>query len=205
MKPRIFLVEDQEPIRTLYRRVLETQSLEVDDFASAEDFLTAYDGQQGGCLLLDIMMPGMTGLELQTELVRRKIDLPIIFISGEADVPMAVQALHSGAFDFLTKPIDNAVLVARVEDALRVADENRISRESLEETQKRYDGLTPREGEVMALVSKGLANKVIANRLSISERTVEVHRAHVMQKMQADSLADLVRMAILLESDEEDE
>jgi len=201
MKPRIFLVEDHEKIRTMLRRVLEAQELEVSDYASAEDFLSGYNREQEGCLLLDIMMPGMTGLELQTELVRQEIDLPIIFISGEADVPMAVQALHSGAFDFLTKPIDNEKLVERVREALRRAAEAKSNLESLEEVRSRYEELTPREREVMQLVAEGLANKVIANRLSISERTVEVHRAHVMRKMKAESLADLVRMAIQLEEE----
>jgi FixJ family two-component response regulator len=167
-------------------------------FESAGAFLEAYRPQRIGCLVADIRMPGMSGLELQQVLNERKIELPIIFITGHGDVPMAVSAMQAGASDFLTKPFRNKDLLERVEKALGEAREGYRGQQKVRDVQSRHASLTPREAEVMDLVVAGLANKVIAMDLGVSQRTVELHRARVMQKMAARSLAELVRLAELL-------
>ena len=155
---------------------------------------------QPGCLILDVRMPGMSGLELQHELNRRGARFPVIFITGHGDVPMAVEAMQLGAADFLQKPFSDEQLLQRVKKALAADQEARATMAALSVTRTRLATLTPREMEVMRLVTRGKANKVIGGELGVSQRTVEIHRAHVMEKMQARSLAELVRMVMDVES-----
>ena len=192
----VFVVDDDEAVRASLKLLLKTLGLPAQTYASAQEFLATFDERRGGCLVLDIRMPGMSGLELQEELNTRGAMLPIIFITGHGDVPMAVEAMQRGAMDFLQKPFRDQDLLDRISEALA---KDRAGRELLgnrERIRARVAALTPREREVMALVTQGKANKVIAADLDLSQRTVEIHRAHVMQKMGANSLAHLVRMAI---------
>ncbi len=192
----VFVVDDDEAVRASLKLLLKTLGLPAETYASAQEFLATFDARRGGCLVLDIRMPGMSGLELQGELNTRGAILPIIFITGHGDVPMAVEAMQRGAMDFLQKPFRDQDLLDRITEALA---KDRAGRELLgnrERIRARVAGLTPREREVMDLVTQGKANKVIAADLDLSQRTVEIHRAHVMEKMGANSLAHLVRMAI---------
>jgi FixJ family two-component response regulator len=192
----VFVVDDDEAVRGSMKLLLKTLGLPAQAFASAQEFLAACDTGRSGCLVLDIRMPGMSGLELQEELNARGAILPIIFVTGHGDVPMAVEAMQRGAMDFLQKPFRDQDLLDRITKAL---EKDRAGRELLgnrEHIRARIADLTPREREVMALVTQGKANKVIAADLDLSQRTVEIHRAHVMEKMGANSLAHLVRMAI---------
>ena len=194
--PTVFIVDDDEAVRGSMKLLLKTLGLATQAFASAQEFLATFNKDRAGCLLLDIRMPGMSGLELQEELNDRGAMLPIIFITGHGDVPMAVEAMQRGAMDFLQKPFRDQDLLDRISEALA---KDRAGRELLgnrERIRARVAALTPREREVMALVTQGKANKVIAADLDLSQRTVEIHRAHVMEKMGANSLAHLVRMAI---------
>jgi len=197
----VFVVDDDEAVRGSMKLLLKTLGLPAQAFASAQEFLATFDTGRSGCLVLDIRMPGMSGLELQEELNARGAMLPIIFITGHGDVPMAVEAMQRGAMDFLQKPFRDQDLLDRITKAL---EKDRAGRELLgnrERIRARIADLTPREREVMALVTQGKANKVIAADLDLSQRTVEIHRAHVMEKMGANSLAHLVRMGI--EADQE--
>ena len=192
----VFVVDDDEAVRASLKLLLKTLGLPAQTYASAQEFLATFDERRGGCLVLDIRMPGMSGLELQEELNTRGAMLPIIFITGHGDVPMAVEAMQRGAMDFLQKPFRDQDLLDRISEALA---KDRAGRELLgnrERIRARVAALTPREREVMALVTQGKANKVIAADLDLSQRTVEIHREHVMEKMGANSLAHLVRMAI---------
>ena len=192
----VFVVDDDEAVRASLKLLLKTLGLPAQTYASAQEFLATFDARRSGCLVLDIRMPGMSGLELQGELNTRGAILPIIFITGHGDVPMAVEAMQRGAMDFLQKPFRDQDLLDRITEALA---KDRAGRELLgnrERIRARFASLTPREREVMALVTQGKANKVIAADLDLSQRTVEIHRAHVMEKMGANSLAHLVRMAI---------
>jgi FixJ family two-component response regulator len=175
--------------------LLKSVGLASEAYVSAQAFLDGYRSNRVSCLVADIRMPGMSGLELQKALNKRGVDIPIIFITGHGDVPMAVNAMKAGAMDFLTKPLKDQELLDRIDKALSRA-ESRL-RGHLEEAdiRARYESLTPREAEVMALVVQGSANKVIAMDLGVSQRTVELHRARVMQKMAVRSLAELVRLA----------
>lgn len=155
-----------------------------------------YDMEATGCAVLDIRMPGMSGMELQDKLNEMHSILPIIFITGHGDVPMAVKAVQSGALDFIQKPFRDQDLIDRINDALRLDLEHRVELTNIHDIEKRFGGLTKREQEVIMLVTDGCANKVIAIDLSLSQRTVELHRAHAMQKMQAKSLAQLIRMMV---------
>ena len=192
----VFIVDDDEAVRASLKLLLKTLGLPAQTYASAQEFLATFDERRGGCLVLDIRMPGMSGLELQEELNTRGAMMPIIFITGHGDVPMAVEAMQRGAMDFLQKPFRDQDLLDRITEAMA---KDRAGRELLgnrERMRARVAALTPREREVMALVTQGKANKVIAADLDLSQRTVEIHRAHVMEKMGANSLAHLVRMAI---------
>jgi FixJ family two-component response regulator len=175
--------------------LIESVELRVEAFASARDFLEAYEPGQPGCLVLDVRMPGMSGLELQTKLADQAIDLPVIILTGHGNVQLAVHAMQAGAIDFVEKPFDNELLLDRIQRAVTEnvrAGSERIKR--IEITQ-RMQLLTPREREVLDLVVAGQTNKGVARHLDISEKTVEIHRANVMRKMQVKSLADLVKMA----------
>ena len=177
--------------------MLRTAGYSVEAFPSARSFLDGFDPRRGGCLLLDVRMPQMTGLELQQQLNVRGWRIPVIFITGHGTVSLAIAAMKAGAFDFIEKPLREDALLESIERALHWNDEERLERASL---QIRAASLTPREREVFDLVAAGEPNKVIARRLGISFRTVELHRAHIVEKLQARSLSDLIRMAIIINS-----
>jgi FixJ family two-component response regulator len=194
--PLISVVDDDTAARSSLRLLLKSLGLAATAYDSASSFLSSYDPQQPGCLLVDIRMPGMSGLELHQVLNQRGNLTPIIFITGHGDVPMAVEAMRLGAFDFLQKPFRDQELLDRVQRAIA---KDRSIREQLrghEQIRQRLDSLTVREHDVLDLVARGAPNKIIAYELGISQRTVEIHRARVMEKMSADSLAQLVQMTL---------
>ena len=192
----VFIVDDDPASRDPLRWLLESVELKVVSFASAAEFLDGYDPRTPGCLILDVRLRGMSGLDLQAELNRRGLAVATIFLTGHADVPMAVQAMKNGAFDFLEKPFNDQMLLDRVQQAIE-RDRNARARESeREEQQRRLEALTPREREVMELLVEGKANKEVADVLGLSVRTVEGHRARLMEKLGVNSLADLVRIKL---------
>jgi FixJ family two-component response regulator len=195
----VFVVDDDEPVRDSLRLLLRSVGRSVEAYASAQEFLDAYTDDRAGCLVLDVRMPGMSGLELQERLNERRAILPIIFVTGHGDVPMAVETLQAGAMDFLQKPFRDQELLDRIDKALDMDATNRRELLELKQIAQRFGELTPRERAVMELVVQGKANKVIAGDLDISQRTVEIHRARVMEKTQAASLAHLVRMFLRLQ------
>lgn len=192
--PTVFIVDDDAAIRFAMQALMDSVNLEHEIFGSADEFLEKVGDQRPGCLVLDIRMPGLGGLELQEELIRRENTLPIIFITGHGDVPMAVEAMQKGAVDFIQKPFRDQELLDRIREALATDEERRQAQQHHAEVSLRLDRLTNREREVFDLVVTGKPNKVIAYELGVSQRTVEIHRARVMEKMQARSLADLVKM-----------
>ena len=194
--PCVHIVDDDEAVRNSLRFLMRSVGLHGQVFDSATNFLKTYDPRQPGCLLLDVRMPGMSGLDLQQELNRRGATIPVIFITGHGDVSMAVAAMQCGAFDFLQKPFRDQDLLDRVQRAMARDAESRGRLAARAEIKSRLATLTPRETEVMRLVSGGKANKVVGAELGVSQRTVEIHRAHVMEKMRAGSLAELVRMVL---------
>jgi FixJ family two-component response regulator len=196
----VFVVDDDTAVRHGLRFMLRAAGYSVEAFPSARSFLEDYDPRRGGCLLLDVQMPQMSGFELQQQLNVRGWRIPVIFISGHGTVPQAIAAVKAGAFDFIEKPLREDTLLESIERALHWNDrayEERLERASL---QVRAALLTPREREVFELVAAGEPNKVIARHLGISFRTVELHRAHIFEKLQARSLSDLIRMGIILHS-----
>lgn len=199
IEPVVYVVDDDAAVRDSLGLLLESVGLACQVCESAAEFLELYTSDSIGCLVTDVRMPGMTGLELQQELIQRQIRIPVIFITGHGDVPMAVKAMKEGARDFLTKPFDDQDLVDRIRAALADASDQFDSLRRQREVRSRYESLTPRESEVMTLVVQGCANKIIAMDLGLSQRTVELHRARVMHKMQVRSLAELVRLSELLE------
>jgi len=192
----VFVVDDDEAVRSSLRLLLKSVGLPVETFDSATAFLDQYDGNRAGCLVLDIRMPGMSGLDLQQALNERHSILPIVFITGHGDVPMAVEAMQAGAVDFIQKPFRDQDLIDRINRGLAKDGEMREALRARDDIRARIGELTPREREVLDLVTAGKANKVIAGDLNVSQRTVEIHRARVMEKMNANSLAHLVRMVI---------
>lgn len=198
----VFIVDDDEAVRDSLKMLMESVDLDTEVFASAHEFLQHFDDDRSGCLVLDIRMPGMSGLELQAVLNERHSMLPVIFITGHGDVPMAVQAIRGGAQDFIQKPFREQELLDRVQQVLVEDSRNRHVLHQKRDILERLSTLTPREREVLGLVVAGNANKVIAIDLGLSQRTVEIHRAHVMDKMQTKSLAHLVRMMISVEDEE---
>jgi FixJ family two-component response regulator len=197
---RVVIVDDDEAVREGLKALLEVHGYAVDTFESANALLAAPESlaAKPACLLVDVRMPGMGGLELQRELKRRDARLPVIMITGHGDIPMAVAALKAGAADFLEKPFDSHMLLASIAEASRRAQSG-ADGVDVAEIGRRLAELTPREREVMELVIAGMSNKVIAHSLNIAVRTVEIHRARVMEKSGARSLAELVRLAIRLE------
>jgi two-component system response regulator FixJ len=196
--PSVFVIDDQEAVCAALGEMLRTFGYRVETYASADAFLKANGDVGPGCIVSDVRMPGMNGIELVQELARREMPLPVVLISGHADVPMAVAAIKAGAEDFIEKPIDDSQLLAAINRCLaRIYDE--LSRDqSLETLRERAARLTPRETEVMDLVVEGFTSQAIALRLGISQRTVESYRVQIMDKMQAESVAVLVRQCIRL-------
>ena len=196
-EPTVFVVDDDEAVRNSLRFLLKSLGLPAVTLGSADEFLAGYDTEQPGCIVLDVRMPGMSGPELQDELNRRGAIIPVIFITGHGDVPMAVEAMRHGAVDFLQKPFSDKDLVDRIQRALSADRRNREMLGAKDQIRARIATLTPRERQVLELVTLGKSNKVIAGDLGVSQRTVEIHRAHVTEKMAANSLAHLVRMTII--------
>jgi FixJ family two-component response regulator len=192
--PAVHIVDDDAAIRSAMELLMRSVDLPCFVFSSADAFLAHYSVACRGCLVSDIRMPGTGGLELQKKLVDLGSSLPIIFITGFGDVPMAVEALQKGAFDFIEKPFRDQELLERIEKAMAIEAKRREELDLVAGTRDRLARLTPREREVLDLVVTGKANKVIAHQLGVSQRTVEIHRARVMEKMEARSLAELVRM-----------
>lgn len=191
----VFIVDDDEAVRQSTAWLIESIGLKVNTFVSADDFLENYNNESG-CIVMDVRMPGMSGLEAQEEMKNRGIALPLIFITGHGDVPMAVRALKRGAFDFIEKPFNDQLLLDAVQRGLKLNSEARESLIQNESIDKRISSLTPREHEVMLRVTEGKPNKVIAHELNVSIKTVEVHRARMMEKMEASSVAELVKVTL---------
>jgi len=195
-KPLVYVVDDDDAVRDSLELLLRSAKLNVETFESARAFLAAFQPERPGCVVLDVRMPDMSGLELQDALAAAGHEIPIIFVTGHGDVPMAVKTMKAGAIDFIQKPFRDADLLARIDEALKRDAEQRQASDQDHEVQARFEKLTPREQEVMWYVVDGEPNKSVAYELGISERTVEIHRANVMKKMEADSLASLVEMVV---------
>lgn len=197
--PTVFVVDDDEAARDSLRWLISSVNLEVETFSSAQEFLDTIDPRRVGCLLLDMRMPGMSGLALLTKLRESDVNIPVVFLTGHGDVPMAVRALKAGALDFLEKPYNDQVLLDCIHNALEHSARIHQTHDERRKIEDLYATLTPREQEVMKMVVKGLANKQVSNNLAISIKTVETHRARIMEKMRADSVSHLVRAAVALE------
>jgi len=194
--PTVYIVDDDEGMRESLGWLVQSLGVPVKTFGSAEVFLGGYDGQNPGCLMVDVRMPGMSGLDLQRELRRRGDDIPVIVMTGYGGVPAAVDALKHGATEFLAKPVDGQDLLESVQRALALDARRRAERHERSIVRERMESLTPREYKVLGLVVDGLSSKQIAIRLSVSSKTVEAHRAKVMRKMEVESVAQLVRTVV---------
>ena len=193
--PIVFVVDDDDLFRRSTERLIRAAGFNVQPFTSARDFLKNPRPQGPACLVLDVRMPGLSGIDLQLELTQSGIDIPIIFITGHGDIPMSVRAMKAGAAEFLTKPFKGRVLLDAVRAAVEKSRADLHRHLEIQTLRERFELLTPREREVMTLVTLGLLNKQVASKLNTTEATIKFHRAHIMKKMDADSLADLIRMA----------
>ena len=193
--PTVFIIDDDASVRVALERLLRSVELEVETFASGQEFLDAERADGPGCLVVDVRMPGFSGLDLQDELAARHVGMPVIFITGHGSIPTSVRAMKAGAVDFLQKPFDDQDLLDAIHRSLERNEKERQEQAEVSRLEQRVGFLTPREREVFALVVTGMLNKNIAGQLGTSEKTIKVHRSRVMEKMQAKSLAELVRMA----------
>ncbi len=190
----VFVVDDDEDVRSSLRRLLEQVNLEAEEFSKASDFLEAYDPASPGCLLLDIRMPKMSGMELQKRMIERDIPLPIIFITGHADIAIAVDCMKRGAFEFIEKPVRAQRLLDTIQRALSLDRDRRSIRVEIDEAKKCFSRLTPRESQVVKLAVRGLTNRDIARELEVSSQAIDTHRSKAMQKLGVTNVADLVRL-----------
>jgi len=191
----VFVVDDDASMRESLKNLIRSVGLRVETLSSAQEFLRTKRGDEPGCLILDVRMPGLSGLDLQKRMAEAGVDLPIIFLTGHGDIPMSVSAMKAGAVEFLTKPVREQDLLDAVQEALERDSAVRNQRTKLDDLRERFDSLTPKERDVMGKVVAGLLNKQIAGELGMSETTVKIHRHQVMEKMKAASVAELVRMA----------
>ena len=194
-RPIVFVVDDDPAVCLSMKRLIRSLGPEVQTFSSAQEFLRAKRPDAPGCLVLDVRLPDLSGLDLQQELNKANVDLPIVFVTGHADIPMSVRAMKAGAIEFLTKPFREQDLLEAIQHGIGQHRTAREQRAEVAELQQRYDSLTPREREVFLLVARGMLNKQIADRLGASEKTIKIHRGQLIRKMKASSLPDLVRMS----------
>ena len=195
METTVYVVDDDPSVRAGLSRLLQSMGLTVKTFASAREFLEQAVSEEPGCLIVDLRMPAMSGLELQEQLMTRNLNLPVIFLTGYGTVPASVRAMKRGAVDFLEKPVDDQVLLDAIYQALEKDRENSHHQAEAKAIQDRLKSLTPREYEVFTLITTGLLNKQVAYELGTAEKTIKVHRARIMEKMHCESLAQLVRLA----------
>jgi FixJ family two-component response regulator len=195
----VFIVDDDASVRDSLRWLIESVQLQVQCFATAQEFLDGYRGQQTGCVVLDVRMPGISGLDLQEELIQQGFVLPVIIITGHADVPMAVRAFKSGVFDFIEKPFNDQHLIDRIQQAIEKSRSQKVNIQRRQEARERLHKLSSREIQVLKCIVAGSSNKSMARELDISVKTVETHRANLMSKMKAGSVSELVRIALLAE------